>query len=109
LAQNLWALDLMLKSLGKRTHCIKKYKTLPDQILTHLSLPAYTTCTIITAISATIATVTGVVRRQAISVLTRFLRTQNTPKSKSSGSPPQTPLGELTALPPDALADEGGG
>ena len=33
-----------------------------------------------------------------------FILCQKSPKSLAAGAPPQTPLGELTALPPDPLA-----
>jgi len=36
-------------------------------------------------------------------------KAENAPNSISAGAPPQTPLGELTALPPDHLAGFKGG
>jgi len=81
----------MLQSPGKGAHCSKKlrfqffryhcwyyvllYKTLPDSIPAlriNQPLPAYTTVTKITAISATTVTVTGDVRPQAMSIILMY-------------------------------------
>ena len=43
-------------------------------------------------------TVLGIIAPEA------SISVRNAPKSLAAGAPPQTPLGELTALPPDPLA-----
>jgi len=53
----------------------------------------------ITALRATIVTMTGDVRLQTMSILTGFLKSLNAPKSKFSRALPQIPLDKLTALP----------
>jgi len=113
----LQAASLVLKSRSKRTHgnkkitfplsVIKWYKTLPDSLPTDLSLPANSpsTCIIITTISATIVSVTGLVIVRVSGNERSGMISEDPEYSKIQtfrGSAPN-PAKELTVFPPDLL------